>query len=160
MTNEDDMRLIDANALKFTKVAEVNGVLTHILTAEDINNAQTVEPKTKLVANVTIDKEQMEELVEKAKADILAQVEPCYQTTSCLDCGNYDKENHNCPRYCEVIKEAIKSRPQGEWIEGKNGNIKCNRCGAEIRYTYLANNKSDFPKFCCDCGADMRGEEE
>lgn len=27
--------------------------------------------------------------------------------------------------------------------------------GAEIRYSYLANNKPDFPKFCCDCGADM-----
>lgn len=40
-----------------------------------INNAPTVEPKTKLVANVTFDKEQMEELVEKAKADILEQIE-------------------------------------------------------------------------------------
>lgn len=46
----------------------------------------------------------------------------CYQTTSCLDCGNYDKENHNCPRFCEIIREAIKSRPQGEGsIGGKYG---------------------------------------
>lgn len=37
------MRPIDADALKFSKVAEVNGVLTHVLTAEDINNAPTVE---------------------------------------------------------------------------------------------------------------------
>ena len=44
-------------------------------------------------------------------------VEPCYQTTSCLDCDNYDKENHNCPRYCEVIKEAINSRTKGELIQ-------------------------------------------
>ena len=36
------MRLIDAEALKFTKVAEVNGVLTHVLMAEDIDNAPTV----------------------------------------------------------------------------------------------------------------------
>ena len=46
-------------------------------------------------------------------------VEPCYNISSCSDCKNYDKENHNCPRYCEVIKEAltaIKSRPKGEWI--------------------------------------------
>jgi len=45
-------------------------------------------------------------------------VELCYQTTSCLDCKNYDKENHNCPRYCEVIKEALEEtkKPQGEWI--------------------------------------------
>lgn len=44
----------------------------------------------------------IEELIDNAQA-----VEPCYQTTSCLDCKNYDKENHNCPRYCEVIKDAI-----------------------------------------------------
>ena len=35
------MRLIDADALKFKNVAEVNGILTHILTAEEINNATT-----------------------------------------------------------------------------------------------------------------------
>ena len=36
------MRLIDADALKFKNVAEVNGYLTHILTAEEIDNAPTV----------------------------------------------------------------------------------------------------------------------
>lgn len=40
-----------------------------------IDNAPTIEPETKVVANVTFDKEQMEELVEKAKADILEQIE-------------------------------------------------------------------------------------
>jgi len=34
-------------------------------------------------------------------------VEPCYQTTSCLDCKMYDNENHNCPRFCEVIRSAV-----------------------------------------------------
>ena len=51
-------------------------------------------------------------------------------------------------------------RPKGEWIEGSNGNIKCNKCGAEIRYSYLTNNEPDLPKFCCECGADMRGEKK
>ena len=51
-------------------------------------------------------------------------------------------------------------RPHGKWIEGENGNIKCNKCGCEIRYSYLIGNKSDFPKFCCDCGADMRKEAD
>lgn len=37
------MRLIDADALKFKNVAEVNGILMHILTAEEIDNAPTVE---------------------------------------------------------------------------------------------------------------------
>ena len=35
-------------------------------------------------------------------------VEPCYQTTSCLDCKMYDKEKHKCPRFCEVIRELVK----------------------------------------------------
>lgn len=36
------MRTIDADALKFKNVAEVNGILTHILTPEEIDNAPTV----------------------------------------------------------------------------------------------------------------------
>ena len=42
---------------------------------EIIDNAPTVEQETKLVANVTFNKEQLEEIVEKAKANILAQIE-------------------------------------------------------------------------------------
>lgn len=53
--------------------------------------------------------------------------------------------------------EKLYARPQGEWIEGKNGNLMCNRCGCEIRYSYLIGNKPDFPKYCCECGAKMRG---
>ena len=40
--------------------------------------------------------------------DTAPTVEPCYQTTSCLDCKMYDKENHHCPRFCEVIRELVK----------------------------------------------------
>ena len=52
------------------------------------------------------------------------------------------------------------SRPIGKWIEGENGNIKCNKCGCEIRYSYLMGNKPDYPIFCCDCGAKMKGGAE
>ena len=88
-------------------------------------------------------------------------VEPCYQTTSCLDCKNYDNENHNCPRYCEVIKEALEEtkRPHGKWIEENSETgaigikytwVRCNQCGW--------NNSLVIPKnFCPNCGADMRG---
>lgn len=78
-------------------------------------------------------------------------VEPCYQTISCLDCKNYDKENHNCPRYCEVIKEAIKSRPQGGWILHQDSKTwECTNC---------FNNQIMWSNFCPFCGADMRGEK-
>ena len=60
--------------------------------------------------------------------------------------------------YIEGYEEAKREseRPQGEWVESKNGSIKCNQCGCEIVYSYLIGNKPDFPKFCCDCGAKMR----
>lgn len=59
--------------------------------------------------------------------------------------------------YQDGLEDGLNDiRPQGAWIAGENGNIKCNQCGAEIRYSYLIGNKPDFPKFCCDCGADMR----
>lgn len=79
----------------------------------------------------------------------------------------YHKEPHYC-KHTHRIEDALnfeeiapekwmeKERLQGKWIEGSNGNIKCNNCGAELRYSYLANNKPDFPKFCCDCGASMQ----
>lgn len=38
------MRLINADALKYKNLAEVNGRLTYVLTPEEINNAPTVEP--------------------------------------------------------------------------------------------------------------------
>lgn len=38
-----DVRLIDANALKYKNLAEVNGRLTYVLTPEEIDNAPIVE---------------------------------------------------------------------------------------------------------------------
>lgn len=118
------MRLIDADAVKFTKVAEVNGVLTHVLTAEDINNAPTVEPETKLVANVTFDKEQMEELVEKAKADILAQIERPQG-----EWINHRTIMHDGEYYCSNCDEVA------EWLEGGSQFLSkyCPNCGAKMR---------------------------
>lgn len=79
-------------------------------------------------------------------------VEPCYQTTSCLDCKNYDKENYNCPRFCEVIKEAINSRPQGEWQKVGKFAYECSICGESVC--------GDFLNFCPNCGAKMKGGAE
>ncbi len=88
-------------------------------------------------------------------------VEPCYQTTSCLDCDNYDKENHNCPRYCEVIKEAIKSRPQGEWVKVVN---KISELETETHWECSECHNPDFrwgeAEFCSFCGASMTGGKE
>lgn len=61
-----------------------------------IDNAPTVtvEPETKVVANVTFNKEQVEELVEKAKADVLAQIER--PQDECRTCIHRDPEDKRC----------------------------------------------------------------
>lgn len=73
--------------------------------------------------------------------------------------NGFDRTTRKERQALDLAIKSLEERPHGEWIEGNNGNIKCNKCGAEIRYSYLANNKPDYPKFCCDCGADMRGEK-
>ena len=95
-----------------------------------IDNAPTVEPEAKVVANVSFNKEQMEELVEKAKADILAQIErPQGEWIITKDEKFY---HYKCP-FCSF------------WATG------------DFLRTY---NNLDLPNFCEKCGADLRGEEE
>lgn len=75
------MRLIDADALlkrvdkeREYLIARGQTGAEHILVhnfRELVENAPTVQPEPKVVANITFDKEQLEELVEKAKADIV-----------------------------------------------------------------------------------------
>ncbi len=67
---------------------------------------------------------------------------------ACYICGLID----NAPSV--EIATKLQQR-KGKWITGKNGNIKCNQCGCEIRYFYLIGNEPDFPKYCCDCGVKM-----
>lgn len=90
-------------------------------------------------------------------------VEPCYQTTSCLDCANYDKENHNCPRFCEVTKEVIKSRPTGEWLSTGKDLKREHPYSARWYYCSCCGKYNDFNQMtnCCPyCGAQMQGGEE
>lgn len=84
-------------------------------------------------------------------------VEPCYQTTSCLDCKMYDKEKHNCPRFCEVIRSAIEERPQGKWIDIDSlvSKAMCSNCK-----NIIITEPFGKPKTCPNCTADMRGEAD
>lgn len=84
-------------------------------------------------------------------------VELCYQTTSCLDCKNYDKENHNCPRYCEVIKDALEEtkRPQGEWLHREEYTNDRPFYIAECPFCKLR--VQEETNYCSNCGASMKG---
>ena len=66
----------------------------------------------------------------------------------------------------EDIKELPPAQPErkaGQWIPSDSElEIKCNKCGKDFSeyvystdYIFLA----ECPKFCPNCGADMRGEE-
>ena len=89
-------------------------------------------------------------------------VEPCYQTTSCLDCKNYDKENYYCPRFCEVIREATKEiKRQGEWIGNAFNEHHCNICGHPALWEEEPDDYYEAQsRFCPNCGAKMKGGAE
>ena len=67
----------------------------------------------------------------------------------------------------EIIGK-YEERPQGEWIVTAEDNDGVHRiCCPFCSYEKGSNNTdpiivtfSNFPKFCENCGADMRGEEE
>ena len=73
------MRLIDANALK-KAIGDLYGLpfeemVEDFTWLKAIDNAPTVEPTFKPIAEVKFDKEQLQEIVDKAKAEVLASVE-------------------------------------------------------------------------------------
>lgn len=55
----------------------------------------------------------------------------------------------------------LKRKKKGKWIETKRNVMgegfmwKCSVCANEV----YVSSKGDFPKYCDECGADMRGEE-
>lgn len=129
------MRLIDANALRevietyrpvkcFTdKDTGKNRMVDYCLS--EIDNAPTVEPETKVVINVTFNKEQMEELVEKAKADILAQIE--------IPQGEWKiTEAYPHKVYCSVCYKTFADSKWEVWKDGSLPRAFCPNCGARM----------------------------
>ena len=98
---QNEIRLIDANALKFKNVAEVNGVLTYVLTADEIDNAPTVLfPLTVKINNNVTDEE-----IETLKR-LMADYKP------------------------QVLNLELK-RPKGKWIDySSEGYVECPFCNS------------------------------
>lgn len=102
------IRLIDADALRarFQAILDRGDMFCEYDIIGMVDNAPTVE----ITEEQAIDKLHDTGWLPRHDKEMTERptVEPCYQTTSCLDCKMYDKENHHCPRFCEVIRELVK----------------------------------------------------
>lgn len=59
--------------------------------------------------------------------------------------------------------ETLQDRPKGEWVECFDGNEwtwYCTNCETKYYQEDLFMGGSEFPRFCPNCGADMRGDTE
>ena len=111
------MRLIDADALK--EVFKETDVHYGGKIKELIDEAPTVEPEKVLVANVTFDRDQLNEIVENAKAEVLESIKTPHGEWEVLPPSEgYPEPIYVCP-FCN-------------WGTDENSNF-CPRCGADMR---------------------------
>lgn len=111
------MRLIDADELKYKNLAEVNGKLTYVLTAEEIDNAPTIE---------AYPFEQVQELV-KLNQQFAQDIENLKRPQ-----GEWIVEKDNIFenfRKCSICNE------EAEWLDGGSQFLSnfCPNCGAEMQ---------------------------
>ena len=95
-----------------------------------IENAPTVEPTIKPICEVKFDKEQLQEIVDKAKAEVLASIE------------------RPQGEWIKVKEERMSVDMSGEIVT----RYKCSECGRLI--AILPSKLADYP--FCHCGAEMK----
>lgn len=93
--------------------------------------------------------------------------------SECAICTFYENCKENL--YCGLIDLAptVEERPQGEWIKGREisremiydkilhidyENFTCSNCGLILDNLLYHFDGSPFYKYCPNCGADMRGD--
>lgn len=176
------MRLIDADALlaEYDRVHEgLSGGARKL-----IEDAPEVKPK--VVAEVKIDNDALQEMVDKAvehvKAELFGNSEQLDTISRqaaideanawLLDCLKVQKQDRSCGliRRLEDLPTApptIEPRAKGEWAYGEHDDTmwdgyRCSHCGFFVPWDY-SHVFIDFIKdyhFCPSCGADMRGEQD
>ena len=104
------MRLIDADALKYKNLAEVNGRLTYVLTPEEINNAPTVAEvfKTGSATGLRLIERPHGKWIEvPVKRDILHPNGIKYVCSACKRDNSYGK-----PPFCMWCGATMKSEEE------------------------------------------------
>ena len=123
----DEIRLIDAEELKSDlKQYFSDGVLDGIsaklafnMILRKIDEAPTVEPKFKPIAEVKFDEKQLQEIVDKAKAEVLASIERPQG-----EWGKWNVYEIRCPECLEYFNTDCYSKEELN---------KCPNCGADLR---------------------------
>ena len=84
-----------------------------------------------------------------------------------IDADNFIERLSHIPMVQEAIRKAMDKMPtieperkKGKWIHKGCGCFECDQCGERVSLNvYIAEKASDRFKFCPNCGADMRGEQ-
>jgi hypothetical protein len=141
---EETMRLIDADALIFTheiarSLDDGHNWNELCITADEIAEAPTVEPKAKVIAQVTFDEEKMREIVKEAVERFKEEyeIEPKR--------GKWEE--------MEKFHDADDNPIIEEWQ-----SARCSVCGKyhTTPYMYYFDNYN----FCPNCGCAMTKERE
>ena len=124
--------------------------------ADMILDLPKVEPVS-CIAKFEIDKDQMQEIVEKQVKEMVETCEDAISRKAVLD----EMGDINMDIYTDEVKEFVENLPSvqpkaktGKWIYDSRHapfNWECTECGISF--------KTDF-SYCPNCGAKMEGEEE
>lgn len=100
--------------------------------------------------------------IEAYRTMLELEKEECDEQVSCTECEHYDKEKHYCPRFCSVIRDAVReSEEPAEWIlldECSNSGYYCSKCHKKV----IKEGWSDTVKkvkYCPNCGRRMQSED-
>lgn len=183
-----------------SRQAAINGLNDYIQEYDDSNNTvkrsamqeakmlieslPSAEPKTKCIAQIRIDRDDMEDLVNEKVNEIVDKMsETKAETVLCAladrACPFQGKEYAwclTCPHISEedraLVKKAVAEPKTGKWEldpDGMDWNIpawRCSECGFRASYIGVeANGFGNNPmnwagsKFCPQCGARITGYE-
>lgn len=140
----NEIRLINANALKYKNLAEVNGKLTHVLTAEEINNAPTVEPEVYMTGkdyNLYLEGyKQGRKDFEKPQAENALLMDIAHSLAIIAD--NSAKEGNTQETGNEILR----------WVHSEAHRVMCPKCGCRVSI-----NAAYEMNYCFKCGSMLGG---